>query len=71
MKVLVPAQPPYDAIADVVQAQLEAVGLKPTVTKTTSYASDAARLKPDMAIVSLDPTLFNLVFVSATRRGTR
>lgn len=69
VKVLVPAQPPYDAIGDVVQAQLEAVGLKPTVTKTTSYASDAARLKPDMAIVSLDPTLFNLVFQSATPEG--
>ncbi len=64
VNVLVPAQPPYDAIADVVQAQLEAVGLSPTITKTTSYASDAARLKPDMAIVSLDPTLFNLVFQS-------
>ena len=40
---LVPAQPPYDAIADVVQSQLEAVGLAPEITKTTSYATDAAR----------------------------
>jgi peptide/nickel transport system substrate-binding protein len=66
---LVPAQPPYDAIADVVQSQLEAVGLAPEVTKTTSYATDAARLKPDMATVSLDPTLFNLVFQSPTPEG--
>jgi ABC-type transport system substrate-binding protein len=60
--VLVPAQPPYDAIADVIQGQLEAVGLAPEITKTTSYATDAARLKPDMATVSLDPSLFSLVF---------
>ncbi|MBM3658910.1 MAG: ABC transporter substrate-binding protein [Actinobacteria bacterium] len=59
---LVPAQPPYDAMADVIQPQLEAVGLAPEITKTTSYATDAARLKPDMATVSLDPNLFNLVF---------
>jgi len=65
VSVLVPAQPPYDAIADVVQSQLEAVGLAPEITKTTSYASDAARIKPDMATVSLDPTLFNLVFQSS------
>jgi ABC-type transport system substrate-binding protein len=69
VNVLVPAQPPYDAISDVVQAQLQAVGLSPTVTKTTSYASDAARLKPDMAVVSLDPTLFNLVFQSPSPDG--
>jgi len=60
--VLVPAQPPYDAIADVIQPQLEAVGLAPEINKTTSYATDASRLKPDMATVSLDPSLFNLVF---------
>lgn len=60
--VLAPAQPPYDAIADVIQSQLEDVGLAPEITKTTSYATDAARLKPDMATVSLDPSLFSLVF---------
>lgn len=60
--ILVPAQPPYDAIAEIVQAQLEDVGLAPEITKTTSYATDAARLKPDMATVSLDPSLFSLVF---------
>ena len=67
--VLVPAQPPYDAIADVIQSQLEDVGLAPEITKSTSYATDAARLKPDMATVSLDPSLFNLVFQSPSPDG--
>jgi ABC-type transport system substrate-binding protein len=62
VSVLVPAQPPYDAISDVVQSQLTAVGLAPEITKTTSYAADATRIKPDMAVVSLDPSLFSLVF---------
>jgi ABC-type transport system substrate-binding protein len=62
--VLVPAQPPYDAIADVIQSQLTAIGLSPEITKTTSYATDAARIKPDMATVSMDPALFSLIFQS-------
>jgi len=62
VSILVPAQPPYDAIADVVQGQLEAVGLAPEITKTTSYASDAARIRPDMATVGISPNLFSLVF---------
>lgn len=62
VSILVPAQPPYPAIADIVQAQLEAVGLDPEITTTTSYAADATRIKPDIATVSLDPSLFSLVF---------
>ena len=60
--ILVPVQPPYDAIADIVQSQLQEVGLAPEVTKTTSYATDAARLKPDIAVVTMDPALFSLIF---------
>ena len=60
ISMFVPAQPPYDAIADVVQSQLKDVGLEPEVTKSTSFAADVARLKPDMTVASIDPTLLSL-----------
>lgn len=56
----VPAQPPFTAIADVVQSQLKDVGLAPEVTQSTSFAADVARLKPDMVVAAIDPSLLSL-----------
>jgi peptide/nickel transport system substrate-binding protein len=62
IKALVPAQAPYDAIGEVVQGQLKDVGVDMQITKTTDFVSDANRLKPDLMPVSIDPSLFSLVF---------
>ena len=59
---LIPAQPPYNTIAEVVQSQLKDVGLDMQITQTTNFVSDAARIKPDLMVASIDPSLFSLVF---------
>lgn len=57
---LVPSQPPFPALADVLQDQLKAVGLDAEITLTTSYASEALATKPDMWTITMDPSLFGL-----------
>src|SRR5262249_7441066 len=59
---LIPAQPPYNTIGEVVQSQLKDVGLDRPITSPTNFVADAARLKPDLMVASVDPTLFSLVF---------
>ncbi len=59
---LIPAQPPYNTIGEVVQSQLKDVGLDMQITNTTNFVADAARLKPDLMVASIDPSLFSLVF---------
>jgi peptide/nickel transport system substrate-binding protein len=59
---LIPAQPPYNTIGEVVQSQLKDVGLDMQITNTTNFVADAARLKPDLMVASVDPSLFSLVF---------
>jgi ABC-type transport system substrate-binding protein len=60
VRMLVPSQPPFPALADVLQSQLDAVGLDGEITLTTNYASDAINTKPDMWTITMDPTLFGL-----------
>jgi ABC-type transport system substrate-binding protein len=62
VRILVPSQPPFTAIGDVLQSQLEAVDLSAEITQTTSYASDAIRLKPDMYTITIDPSLLGLMW---------
>jgi ABC-type transport system substrate-binding protein len=62
VKALIPAQPPYNTIGEVVQSQLKDVGLNMEITNTTNFVADAARLKPDLMVASIDPSLFSLVF---------
>jgi peptide/nickel transport system substrate-binding protein len=59
---LIPAQPPYNTIGEVVQSQLKDVGLDMQITQTTNFVADAARIKPDLMVASIDPSLFSLVF---------
>jgi len=59
---LIPAQPPYNTIGEVVQSQLKDVGLDMQITQTSNFVADAARLKPDLMVASIDPSLFSLVF---------
>jgi ABC-type transport system substrate-binding protein len=66
VKALVPAISPYTAVADVVQSQLKDVGLNVDVTQSTDVGGDLIRQSPDMAFVSLSPTLFPLAFSGQT-----
>lgn len=60
VSMLVPSQPPFPALADVLQSQLQEVGLDAEITLTTSYASEALNTKPDMWTITMDPSLFGL-----------
>jgi ABC-type transport system substrate-binding protein len=60
VKMLVPSQPPFPALADVLQSQLKEVGIDAEITLTTNYASDAITTKPDMWTITMDPSLFGL-----------
>ena len=62
VKAMTAAQPPYNTIAEVVQQQLKDVGLNMEITQTTNFVADANRLKPDLIVASIDPSLFSLVF---------
>ena len=41
---LIPSQPPYNTIGEVVQSQLKDVGLDMQITNTTNFVADAARI---------------------------
>jgi len=62
VSVLVPAQAPYPAVAELVQADLKKIGLDAQITESTSYVADVTRLQPDLAVASIDPTLYLLSF---------
>lgn len=62
VNMLVPSQPPYPAIGELAQSQLKAVGLNPVITQTASLASDAARIKPDLLVVSIEPSRGGLLY---------
>jgi peptide/nickel transport system substrate-binding protein len=57
---VVPAQAPYETIAEIVQSNFEDVGLNLEITKTSNFAADAQAAKPDLLPVSLQPTLYSL-----------
>ena len=62
VNMLVPTQPPYPAIGELAQSQLKAIGLNPTITQTASLAADAARIKPDLLVVSIEPSRGGLLY---------
>ena len=62
MQVNPPTNPPHPAISEIVQSELEAVGLNMEITQSTSFVTDAARLKPDLAFVFINPPLFAIAF---------
>ena len=59
---VVPAQPPYPAIAEIVQSNLKDVGLDLQITTTTNFAADAIAQKADMTTVGIQPSLMNLAY---------
>ncbi|GMU79187.1 MAG: hypothetical protein AMXMBFR46_19800 [Acidimicrobiia bacterium] len=54
---LVPTAVPQPTIAEVVQQQLEDVGLKLEITQSTNVPADATRLRPDMTFVAMDSNI--------------
>ncbi len=62
VKALVAAQAPFNTIAEIVQQQLKEVGLDMQITQTTNFVSDVNTLKPDMAIITIEPSRFSQFF---------
>jgi peptide/nickel transport system substrate-binding protein len=62
VQALVPTVTPEPVISDVVQSQLEDVGLDMEITQSTSFVADSARLRPDIAFVFTEPALFSIAF---------
>jgi peptide/nickel transport system substrate-binding protein len=63
---IVPAQAPYETIAEVLQSNFEDVGLDLEITKSSNFAADAVAAKPDLLPVSLQPTLISLALGGQT-----
>jgi len=64
LRALVPVNPPQPQFSEIVQSQLKDVGLKMEITQSTNVPADAARLRPDIAFVAMDPTLFAIGFIN-------
>jgi len=62
VKALIPSIAPYSTIAEIVQSQLKDVGLNLQLNQTSDFGGSAIREKPELTVVSLDPTLFTLSF---------
>jgi peptide/nickel transport system substrate-binding protein len=62
VKALVAAQAPFNTIAEIVQQQLKEVGLDMQITQSTNFAADINTLKPDMAIITIEPSRFSQFF---------
>ena len=62
VKAVVAAQAPFNTIAEIVQQQLKAAGLDMQITQTTNFVSDINTLKPDMAIITIEPSRFSQFF---------
>jgi peptide/nickel transport system substrate-binding protein len=58
VKAIVAAQAPFTTVAEIVQAQLKEVGLEMQITQSTNIVSDLTTMKPDMAIVTMEPSRF-------------
>ena len=62
IKAVVPNSAPQSTIAEIVQADLEEVGLTLDYTVSQNIVDDVARLKPDMVFVGMEPTLWPIAF---------
>ena len=62
VQLMTASQAPYPAVAEIVQANLQKVGIEADVFESTSFVADAARLKPDIIVASLEPNLLLLAF---------
>jgi peptide/nickel transport system substrate-binding protein len=62
VKALVAAQAPFSTIAEIVQQQLKEVGIDMQITQSTNFVSDVNTLKPDMAIITIEPSRFSQFF---------
>jgi peptide/nickel transport system substrate-binding protein len=62
VKALVAAQAPFNTIAEIVQQQLKDAGLDMQITQTTNYVSDVNTMKPDLAIITIEPSRFSQFF---------
>jgi peptide/nickel transport system substrate-binding protein len=62
VKAMVAAQAPFNTMAEIVQQQLKEVGLDMQIIQTSNFASDINTLKPDMAIITIEPSRFSMFF---------
>ena len=62
VRALVPTNAPEPALSEIVQSQLKDVGLNLQLNQTSDFGGSAIREKPELTVVSLDPTLFTLSF---------
>jgi peptide/nickel transport system substrate-binding protein len=62
VKAIVAAQQPFSTVAEIVQQQLKDVGLDMQITASTNIVSDINALRPDMAIVTMEPSRFSMFF---------
>ncbi|MFI5046212.1 MAG: ABC transporter substrate-binding protein [Acidimicrobiia bacterium] len=58
----VPSQPPYSAIAEILQSNFKDVGLNLQITTTTNFAADAIAKMADITTVGVQPSLMNLAY---------
>ena len=64
VRALVSTNPVQAAISQIVQSNLEAIGLKMEITSSTNVPADAARLRPDITFAAITPDLWSLAFAN-------
>jgi len=62
VKAVVAAQAPFSTIAEILQQQLKEVGLDMQITQSTNFVADINAIKPDMAIITIEPSRFASFF---------
>ena len=62
VKAIVAAQLPFTVVAEIVQAQLKEVGLDMQITQSTNIVADITSMKPDLAVVTMEPARFASFF---------